>query len=153
MRKRGGFLSGVFLLGNLTLILSVAGMSARGEGKPLPTRQAYSLARETALEGRVVSYMAASKTPPRGAHVMLQTASGAVDVHVGSDKLLQLNRFTLAPGDSVRILGETLPYGQGTVFVARVIQKGSQSLAVRSLNGALLRPWKAGGQTQQEGAR
>jgi len=147
MRKESRFLPGV-LLGSLFLVLLSVGMGAVGEQKPLPSRQAYSLARETALEGPVISYTAASNAPPLGAHVTVQTASGPVDVHVGSDRFLQANHFTLAAGDGVRIVGETLPYGQGTIFVARVIQKGSQSLAVRSATGALLRPWKAGGQGQ-----
>jgi len=151
MRNRICFSSGVFLLGSVFLIFSVGGISARGEQKPLPARQAYSLARETAVQGTVVSYTAASKTPPLGAHVVVQTASGLVDVHAGSDAFLRANHFTLVAGESVRIIGETLPNSQGTVFVARVIQKGNQSLAVRSATGALLRP--APEQTQPGGAR
>ena len=57
-----------------------------------------------------------------------------------SAKLLQANHFTLAAGDSVRIVGESLPFGGGSQFFARIIQKGNQSVALRSARGFPLRP-------------
>ena len=83
---------------------------------------------------------AASTVPPLGAHAMIQTASGPVDVHLGSAKLLESGHFTVTPGDTLRIIGEKVSYGDGIHFVARVIQKGNLSLAVRSERGFLLQP-------------
>jgi len=100
----------------------------------------YSTSRETVLQGTVMSYTAASTVPPLGAHAMIQTASGPVDVHLGSAKLLESSHFTVTTGDTLRIIGENLSYGDGTHFVARVIQKGNLSLAVRSERGFLLQP-------------
>ncbi len=73
---------------------------------------------------------------------MVQTAAGPVDVHVGSAKFLQLNNLTLTSGDSVRIIGESFTNGSNTVFLARIIQKGIQAVAVRSPRGMPL--WSAG---------
>jgi len=61
-------------------------------------------------------------------------------VHLGDAKLLQANHFVLAAGDSIRVLGESLPYGEGTQFFARIVQKGSQTVALRSARGFPLRP-------------
>src|SRR5262249_49440047 len=102
--------------------------------------QAYDVGRETVLEGTVVTYTASSQVAPLGAHVTVQTSSGRVDVHLGNAQLLDASHFSLASGDFVRIVGETLPYGQASQFFARLIQKGTQSLALRSIRGLPLRP-------------
>ena len=76
--------------------------------------------------------------PPIGAHLVLQTSSGAVDVHLGAASYLEANHFFLAKGDSVRVVGVSSATRQGTVFLVRVIQKGEQSLALRTAKGAPL---------------
>jgi hypothetical protein len=104
---------------------------------------AYNLSREVSLVGTVVKFEKVSNTPPMGAHVLLQTSSGQVDVHLGNAKLLQANHFELNAGDSVRIVGENLAYGDGNIFAVRIVQKGAQAVALRNSRGALLTPASA----------
>ena len=104
---------------------------------------AHNLIREVTLLGTVVKYEAASSVAPLGAHVLLQTPSGQVDVHLGNAKVLQAHHFELNAGDSVRIIGEDLAYGDGNIFAARIVQKGSQAIAVRNTRGFLLTPASA----------
>jgi hypothetical protein len=87
-----------------------------------------------------VKFDAASATPPMGAHLLLQTASGQVDVHVGNAKLLQASHLSLNTGDSVRIVGEDVSLGDTTFFAARIVQKGAQAVAVRNSKGFALLP-------------
>ncbi len=96
-----------------------------------------------------MTYTAASATPPAGAHVELRTSSGVVDVHLGNAHLLTANHLSLEPGDSVTIVGENLPLGDGTFYAARVIQKGSLSVTLRSKNGIplLVTPRNSSGQS------
>ena len=61
-------------------------------------------------------------------------------MHAGNAKVIQASNISLQAGDSVSITGETVQFGNGNVFVARLIQKGSQSVAVRSKNGVPLLP-------------
>ncbi len=99
--------------------------------------QSYDLRREVSLVGKVVQYTAASTVAPMGAHVLLQTGSGQVDVHLGNARVLQTSHFELNTGDSVRIVGENLAFNGGTIFAARVVQKGTQAVVVRTEKGAL----------------
>lgn len=99
------------------------------------TLAAYDVSREVTLIGMVQTYTAASQTPPLGPHVTLQTPSGLCDVHLGDARLLAANHFSIQPGDTLRIIGEYLAYGKGTQFVARIVQKGTQALVVRSVRG------------------
>jgi len=126
--------------------------------QPAMRTLAYDATQETVVEGTVLSYTAESAIPPIGAHLILQTASGAIDIHLGAARFLQANNFSLAKGDSVRVVGASSDTRQGAVFLVRVIQKGGQSLVLRTANGAPLsvaRTRALGAQKapQQEGAR
>ncbi len=143
-------------------IILLAASAAFAQRRPAPqSAAAYDLSRETVLEGTVLSFTEAVATPPLGARVTVQTATGPVDVHLGPAAFLRANQFSLVPGDSVKIAGARVQQRQISMFVARVIQKGNQSLALRSTSGAPL--WLAGARAlspaqraqlaQREGAR
>ncbi len=123
------------LLIGLCAVFSHAAGAQQNAQPVSPPSRGYDIVRETLLEGTVLKYTAASTVPPFGAHVLLQTASGPVDVHLASARFLQVNHFSLNAGDTIRVIGESLSYGDGTSFVARVIQKGQQTLAIRSIRG------------------
>ena len=95
----------------------------------------YDVTRESTLQGVVLEYNANSSTAPFGAHVLLQTSSGSVDAHLGNSKVLEANHISLSAGDSVRVVGENVTFNNGTIFAIRTLQKGSQTVTLRSKNG------------------
>ncbi len=95
----------------------------------------YEVKREVTLFGKVLAFTATAEVAPLGAHVMLQTSAGVVDVHLGDSRLLAANHFTIRSGDSLRIIGEPVAYAKGSQFVARIVQNGTQVLSVRSIRG------------------
>lgn len=120
-------------------VLILCASAAFAQKRPAPHgAAAYDLSRETVLQGTVLSFTSSAATPPLGARVTLQTASGPVDVHLGPASYLKANQFSLAPGDSVNIVGVVSPALGGSIFLARVLQKGGQSLVIRSTRGFLL---------------
>lgn len=130
--------------GTLGLLITLAFcISAKAQQTTQPDVQrlhAYDMNRENSLLGTVVKFESSSSTPPIGAHVILQTSSGQVDVHLGNARVLQAGHLELNPGDNVRIVGEPLALGDGTYFAARIVQKGIQAVAVRNAKGYLLTP-------------
>lgn len=104
----------------------------------------YDVARESVISGKIVQYSSVSSTAPFGAHISLQSGSGTIEVHAGNAKVIQASNISLQAGDTVSITGETVPSGSSSVFVARIIQKGSQSVRVRSKNGMPLLPTAVG---------
>jgi hypothetical protein len=141
----------VMLAGTLALCLSAsAQQTTQSEARRL---QYYDLSREVSLQGTVVKYETASSAAPMGAHLLLQTSSGQVDVHLGNSKVLQANHFELNPGDSVRIIGEELAFGDGTIFAARIVQKGAHAVAVRNTRGFLTTPAAGMSPSQAEALR
>src|SRR5712675_1647714 len=123
------------------LVFSVsAAAQQKTQSAPQQGRRAYDISREVSLQGTVVSFTENSSTAPLGSHVVVQTASGQVDVHLGDPRLLKANHLTLAAGDGVRVVGENVPYATGSQFFARILQQGNQTLALRSARGFPLRP-------------
>jgi hypothetical protein len=125
------------------------------EAKQADTQElrTYSMGRESSIIGTVVKFDSASSTPPMGAHVILQTSAGQIDVHLGNAKVLQAGHLELNPGDSVRIVGEPLALGDTTYFAARVVQKGAQAVAVRNTKGFLTTPASLMTPAQKESLR
>jgi hypothetical protein len=131
---------GILSLGMVLGFTSLAHAQQTSQSDVQQPLRSYSMSREVFLLGTVVKFDSASTTLPMGAHVILQTASGQVDVHLGSAKVLQAGHLTLNPGDSVRIAGEPLALGDSTYFAARIVQKGMQAVAVRNTKGFLTSP-------------
>ncbi len=144
-------------LGILALgIVLGSSFSAHAQQTSQPDAQqlrSYSVSRESFLLGTVVKFETASETPPMGAHVILQTSSGQIDVHLGNARVLQAGHLELNPGDSVRIVGEPLALGDSTYFAARVVQKGTQAVAVRNTRGLLTTPASLVSPAQKEALR
>jgi hypothetical protein len=125
----------------LAAALLVSAAAGAQQIKPTPQRNGgYDASREAALQGTVISFTAKSQTPPMGAHMVLQTSSGRVDVHLGNAALLTQNHIEISVGDSVRILGVGVTDAGTSFFAARILQKGSQSVALRNTNGIPLAP-------------
>jgi len=146
-----GKISALILFGGLSLGLPVSAQQAAQSNARLP--QSYDLKREVNLLGSVVKYDSASSLPPIGAHVLLQTSSGQVDVHLGNAGVLKASHLQLNPGDNVRIIGEEVAYGDGSIFAARIVQKGVQAVAVRNTHGALTSPAATMSPAQKEALR
>jgi len=95
----------------------------------------YDIAKDVSLQGTVLSFTENSQTPPIGAHVMLQTTAGNVDVHLGDARFLHLAKLNIAQGASVRFVGQMSTAGKNQVFLARLVQVGARVVAVRSVHG------------------
>ena len=139
------------LAGSLAFCLSASAQQAMSSDAQL--LRTYNTTREISLAGTVVKYETASTILPMGAHATIQTASGQVDVHLGNAKVLEANHFVLNPGDNVRIVGEPLAFGEDTYFAARIVQKGTQAVAVRNSKGFPLLPASTLTQAQKEALR
>ena len=102
-----------------------------------PRQTAYESTHETVLQGIVLMYSDDSSIPPIGAHATVQTAHGPVDVQLGPASQLRGNHFVLSPGDSVSFVGVSTTTSKGQILLARIVQKGNQSLVLRSSRGSL----------------
>lgn len=105
-----------------------------------PAAGSYHVANDVSVQGTVLKYTENSTSAPIGTHVLLQTASGNVDVHLGDGRMLKAAKLNLTDGATVRFVGQSRSIGNSSVFLARLVQVGAQVVAVRSTRGALLSP-------------
>ena len=154
-----GLLAGVFFFASTANAQRTAASTAAGQSKAIAegrSHSAYDASREVSLQGTVAKFTENSTDLPVGAHVLVQTASGQVDVHLGDPRLLKLNNMAIAQGASIRIIGEQVETNQGTFFLARLVQQGTQVVAVRTTQGFPVSPAfaaKQNGTTAQGGPR
>jgi len=121
-------------------LLAVSASAQRPAANVKSAPGSYHIANDVSVQGTVVRYTENSSTPPIGTHVLVQTASGSVDVHLGDARLLHLANFKITPGASVRFVGQIRQVGANSVFLARLVQVGGTVLAVRSEQGFLYGP-------------
>lgn len=95
----------------------------------------YDLSKDVSLQGTVLTFTENSQTPPIGAHVLLQTAAGNIDVHLGDARFLKLAKLNITQGQNIRFVGQMSTAGKNPVFLARLVQIGTQVVAVRSDHG------------------
>ena len=132
-----------FMALSVPALLPVTSAAQTPQAQPRSTQAsahaaAYETTKEVIVVGTVVSYSENGTSRPNGAHVVVQTPTGKVDVHLGPSSYLRANNFTLAAGDAVRFVGAMSSTETGAVLLARIAQKGSQALAIRSTQGFLL---------------
>src|SRR5690349_11370458 len=124
-----------WMVGAAAMALSAGVQGQQPVAAPATRQGEYDIKRESEVIGTVVAYDANSKTAPFGARATVQTGSGLMEVHLGNARLLIANHFSIETGDTLRIVGETLAAGDANLFVARIVQKGTQALAVRTTRG------------------
>ncbi len=132
-----------------TQTTSAAISKANAEGR---NHALYDATKEVSLQGTVAGFTENSRQFPVGAHVVVQTSAGPVDIHLGDARVLKASNFVVAEGASVRIVGEPVTTAQGTFFLARLIQQGAQVVAVRNTQGFPVSPAAAQAAAKQNSA-
>jgi hypothetical protein len=138
-----GMLAGAFLFVSTASAQRTAESTAAAQAKSIAegrNHSLYDVSKEVSLQGTVARFTENSTVLPVGAHVVLQTSSGQIDVHLGDPRLLKANNLTITQGANIRIFGEPVTTSQGTFFLARLVQQGTQLVAVRSTQGFPLPP-------------
>jgi hypothetical protein len=70
-----------------------------------------------------------------GTHLVVKTATGALDVHLGPSAYLAGKNITFAKGDAVEILGSRVTLNGKPVLLARQITKAGDTWTLRDGSG------------------
>lgn len=139
-----GFLHSLLALSLFVAIASPAfGQTERGS-----VPGAYDITKEVTLRGiitQVVQHPAAGL--PLGLHLMVTTAQGTVDVHLGPYLGRTATAKGLVAGAAIQMTGVTKHYAAGDVLLARILVVNEQTITVRNDHGFPLRPLPATART------
>jgi|GEM_PF-3222348 RNase P/RNase MRP subunit p29 len=124
----------------MTASVAASGVACaqKAPSAPAADLSQYDARREANVVGTVVDFTANSVSAPFGARITLRTHAGLLEVHLGDPRFLAANHFSIQAGDTVRIVGETLARPNFEIFVARIVERGTQALAIRTARGSLI---------------
>jgi hypothetical protein len=143
MRKNLGVLC---LLATLGISLLAAPLYANESVAPKRTvvPSKFDLSKEVTLNGTVQSLV--RKPAPGsfvGAHLMVSTAQGTVDAHIGNFIIAGRNPTSFVSGESIKLTGIMTTYNHQNLFLVRTLQMGERTITVRSEHGFLVPPASA----------
>jgi len=96
----------------------------------------YDAAEEVTLNGAISSVLVkASPGMFPGAHLLLTTVDGAVDISLGTAGRQGTGALSLAAGQQVEVVGIMKTIKQKQVFLARTVQAGSHLYVIRNKHG------------------
>jgi hypothetical protein len=125
------------LIGLLLAILAVP-LGAQ----PVPkARPFYDIAQEVTIHGTVSSVLLRAHVGMiPGSHLLLATASGAVDASLGKWALQGKGALSVAAGERVEVTGVMKTLRDREVFVARTVKVGGQVYTMRNEYGISVSP-------------
>lgn len=120
--------------GALALVLSGTALAGR-PATPSDTPR-YDPRAEYAVKGTVAGVKTHdSVLGYKDTHIIITTAQGDMEVHVGPSGYLDKRGFGMHPGDQVLVIGCKTVYEEKPVLVARQIRRGDQSVTLRNMRG------------------
>ena len=151
--------SAIFLFSLLVIAAPAALAQAQSGTNPATVApRIYDATKETGISGTITEVTTKAKTDlPLGLHLMVTTAQGAVDVHLGPYFARVAAQDGLVPGAAIQATGVVSHFTAGDVFLARTVTVGNRTLTIRNRNGFPARPMPAGARvvrgTQASGAQ
>lgn len=147
------------VLGALVVLVTMALTGATGGQTAVRASAAaappkYNTAKEIGIEGTVASIIT-DPTPGMlaGAHVLLATASGILDAHLGNYAMKGTSALRLSSGEQVRMVGVIVTIKGGPVLLVRMAQTAGGTYIVRNAHGILVRSGPACATRPQKNTR
>jgi hypothetical protein len=101
----------------------------------------YDIIKEVTVNGPVASMLAQpSPGMVMGAHLLVTTSSGPVDISLGAFGLRGKGALAVAPGQPIEVTGVMMTLKSGPVLLARTVKIGNQSYAIRNEHGIPVSP-------------
>ncbi|HKT88593.1 MAG TPA: hypothetical protein VJQ59_09170 [Candidatus Sulfotelmatobacter sp.] len=139
--KLSSVISGVVFAGVVAVVLLLI-MGVHFQ-RPLPVQGTalYDPAAETILKGvvtEVKDFACPVSEGEIGTHLMLQTATGVVQVHLAPARIMRGQKITFARGDVMEVVGSQARMLGKSDLIVREITRGSETLVFRDPKGKLL---------------
>ncbi len=105
---------------------------------------AYDLSKEIKVQGTIQKIETGGSTGPVGTHILVQTAQGVVDAHLGFSSAVAPTNLGVSEGENVTLIGMMQTLGGSNVMLARVLTTSSRVFVLRSERGIPVRAVPSG---------
>lgn len=122
----------------LSLSLTLAGLATAAFGQGTSRGGGpYNPSTETTMRGTVdsVKEVPSLGRAAAGLHLVLNAASGPIEVEVGPASFVKSKNITFTKGDALTVIGSKVTVTGQEVLIARAITKGDQVLTLRDEKG------------------
>ncbi len=119
------------LVAVLALALPIAAVAQRGPGA-----RTYDPKTETTLTGTVDDVQQLTgRRGFAGTHLILNTATGTLEVHLGPSSYIDAQKISFAKGDRIEVVGSKVKIGAADALIARQVTKDGKTLTLRDAQG------------------
>jgi hypothetical protein len=73
----------------------------------------------------------------RGIHAILNTADGAIDVHLGPEWYLKQQKMQVGAGDKVSVTGSRMTFDGKPAIIAAEVTRGGETLKLRDVKSGI----------------
>ncbi len=153
MKRRSPFFGLLAVLALCLFALPLRAQTSEAASKPTVRLGAYDISKEVTLTGTVTRVLKATTPGMKtlgGAHLILDTNSGAVDASVGGYALRGKGALSVKAGEQVEVTGMMKTIRGRQVFVTRLVQADGRTYKIRNEHGFLLTPASRNGNTKSE---
>lgn len=95
----------------------------------------YDITKEVKIEGTIQKIETEGVNTPIGTHVLIQTAQGVVDAHLGSGAAARPSYLGIGEGDEVELVGMMQKVGGNQVLLARLLTTSDRIFVLRNERG------------------
>ncbi|MBZ5598917.1 MAG: hypothetical protein LAN83_11400 [Acidobacteriia bacterium] len=139
MKLSSLFIGMIFAVAVIAVLLMVFGVSFH---RPLAQGAAlYNPANEVVVKGavhQIQEFACPVSEGEMGAHLMLKTGDGLLQVHLAPARIMRSQNLTFAPGDQIEVVGAKFRFQGEDGVIAREIIRGNESFIFRDPQGKLL---------------
>jgi hypothetical protein len=98
----------------------------------------YDISKEIKVEG-MIQRVVTDSASPLGTHVLVETASGVVDAHLGSGASAKPSYLGIAEGQNVTLVGMMETFNSNPVLVTRLLTTSNRIFVLRNEHGIPVR--------------
>jgi hypothetical protein len=130
----------------IVILMLVLGLGFAAFAQAPSGMRNYDPKTEVTVKGKIEDVQEqAGKHGWTGTHLILQTHSGTLPVHVGPSAYIAKKRFSFAKGDEIEVLGSKVTIDGKATLLAREVTKQGKTLILRNAQGI---PEWAGGRSK-----
>jgi hypothetical protein len=129
------------LCAGLLCAMPAAAQSSPGAGAPANSMvRVYDIAKEIKVEGTIQKIQTdATAHVPLGTHVLIQTADGLVDAHLGTGAAAKPAYLGISEGQTVTLVGMMETINNNPVLITRLMTTSSRIFVLRNEQGIPVR--------------
>lgn len=154
--QSGRFILAIFAAVAAAAMPAAAQSASAGDAPSSSMVRVYDISKEIKVEGTIQKVVTEAASP-LGTHVLVQTATGVVDAHLGSGAAAKPSYLGIAEGQNVTLVGMMETFDNNPVLVTRLLTTSNRIFVLRNEHGIPVRgiPGKSTlsshGQTQKGG--